>query len=935
MAAYDQIKKVKLKDPITLGDSAAILYPVTGINAIMAGTSGDNATIYITGSGSGTQIQPQYLSIINSSGYVGDQYLQFIDPVDGKIIDNYLKFIVPAASPTETPKISQDYLPSYVDDVRDVPVINAPDYADSSAYQLMIQVGSVGGVPTYTFYQWSGSQWVIGGGQPSTIYIAANDAGIGDGSIYRCKTGSTTQAIKISENPYAIDTTVTNGVGLVNNNTTISAQAALATNSTPGTVIINTASPTATNNVSLSVSNGTVSVAAAVASPQQAGIVFAVGTLADYETRRSAHGDSYLVPTAKWTLDMIDSGLAGISYATTTTPGIVQIDPNGHITVNTSGVIAVPNAGITTAGVVQIVDNIDTTATGNAGKAVTQAGIVSYVTSAVNDRQKTLTAGSGIGITNSNVISAKIGGEMLKFDSNGAIVGTPATSTTLGGVVVTNDSSFIENGSASLDGKPIAVNPQAVSNYVDGAFTDRTVSSYADMLVSSNSNKLGTVSAVMAYVDISIADIEPMHEGDAIDIVSGTINVLYDSNTLNLNTANKLTVKSATADMPGIVKPGDGLAVSAGGAMYAPKITAAAEFAVAGNSGKFATVAAISNYVEGAIQNLEPMHEGTAIDLDGGTINVLYDSSTLDIASGNKLTVQKVTAATEFDVASNSSKFATVAAISDYVDNSIADLTPVSGGTAIDVVSGTTVSVNLLYDTSVMSVTDNKVTVRPATNNSLGIVRVPTSSGLVLTDGVVTLDYARIGQLGGVKTATANTGISVSAGGQIQVEISQPLYFNGNAIAVSSATTDSGGIVKILDAGTDIGIDSKGGAVPVASAVKEYVASMIAGGTVTVTENTGIIVTSSSTGSSTQYTVGARILTPIISSGSAITVQTASASIDGSLGDNTLGAVYVRGATIRTDFTNVTEQASTVPTERAVRDAINAIPYITYEEMSN
>ena len=141
MAAYDQIKKVRLKDPETLGDSAAILYPITGINAIMAGTSGDNASIYITGSGSGTQIQPQYLAIINASGYVGDQYLKFIDQVDGKILDNYLKFIIPAVSPGETPKIDQSYLPSYVDDVVDVPVINAPAYADSTAYQLMIQVG--------------------------------------------------------------------------------------------------------------------------------------------------------------------------------------------------------------------------------------------------------------------------------------------------------------------------------------------------------------------------------------------------------------------------------------------------------------------------------------------------------------------------------------------------------------------------------------------------------------------------------------------------------------------------------------------------------------------------------------------------------------------------------------------------------------------------
>lgn len=735
MAAYEQIKKVKLKDPETLGDSAAILYPVTGINAIMAGTSGDNAGIYITGTGSGTQIQPQYLAIITASGYVGDQYLKFIDPVDGKILDNYLKFIVPAASPTETPKISQDYLPSYVDDVVDVPVVVAPDNADPTAYTLEIQVGSIGTVTTYTFYQWNGTQWVQGGGEPSTIYIAANDAGIGDGSIYRCKTGSTTQAIKISENPYAIDTSVTNGVGLVNNNTTISAQAALATNSTPGTVIINTASPTATNNVSLAVSSGTVSVSAAVASPQQAGIVFAVGTMADYETRRSASGDSYLVPTARWTLDMIDSGLAGISYATTSTPGIVQIDPSGNITVNTSGVIAVPNAGMNTAGVVKIVDTIDTTITGNASKAVTQGGIVGYVNSALTSYQRTLSPGSGIDINVSNVISAKIGGEMLDFDSTGNIVGKAATSTTLGGVVVTNDSSFIENGSASLDGKPVAAGPGGISSYV-----------------------------------------------------------------------------------------------------------------------------------------------------------------------------------------------------SNYVASAISDLAPIEGGTAIEVEPGSTVTVNLLYDTNVMSVTDNKITVSSATANSLGIAKFPTSSGLVVSNGAVTLQSAGVGQLGGVKTAATNTGISVSAGGQIQAVVAEPLYFSGNAIAVRQATTSSGGVVQILDTAADIDVASKGAAVPVASAIKGYVSSMIAGGTVTVVEGPGIAVDSSLSGSATVYTVGARYLTPLIVSGSALTVQIASAAADGTYGSATRGAVYIR-KDVRSTFTE--HIADTVPTDSAVRDAINAIPYITYEEMSN
>ena len=87
MAAYTTIKKVKLKDPETLGESAAILYPLTGINAITAGTSGDAATTYITsavvvssGGVSTTlyKIKPEHLGIIDSGGKVDNSYLSFI-----------------------------------------------------------------------------------------------------------------------------------------------------------------------------------------------------------------------------------------------------------------------------------------------------------------------------------------------------------------------------------------------------------------------------------------------------------------------------------------------------------------------------------------------------------------------------------------------------------------------------------------------------------------------------------------------------------------------------------------------------------------------------------------------------------------------------------------------------------------------------------------
>ena len=94
------------------------------------------------------------------------------------------------------------------------------------------------------------------------IYISDANGGQGDGSIYRCVSGSTTVAVKISENPYAVAQTKTNGVYLDTTNGTLTAKADKAATDAFGTVKINTAS---TNNVKLTVTDGVIAASAGLA----------------------------------------------------------------------------------------------------------------------------------------------------------------------------------------------------------------------------------------------------------------------------------------------------------------------------------------------------------------------------------------------------------------------------------------------------------------------------------------------------------------------------------------------------------------------------------------------------------------------------------------------------------------------------------------------
>ena len=360
--------KVLLHDPDSVTNPKS-LYPVTGLNAIYAGTSGTAATTSIT----------------NTSNQIKCEYLELVDPATGKVYTVYLPIeFVEGTGKIDNDsldifsgdgKIKADLLPGFVEDVVDVPVLTA---GYPSVGSLMIRATDGDNGPVYTFMQkTSGNTWVEGGGESGKIYVASDTSTTGIGSIFRCVSGSTTEAVCISNNPYAISETATNGVFLKLDNSTLTAQAVSATTTRLGTVQVDN---TATNNVKLTITNGVVAASAGTAGNDTVGVVFAAGNSAVANTLVSQYGGTYVVPTAQYMQDYVTSAITGVDYATSSTPGIVQIGSN--INVGDSGLISVSSATADSNGVVKIVDTIATTAAGNAGntaKAVTLGGITTYV----------------------------------------------------------------------------------------------------------------------------------------------------------------------------------------------------------------------------------------------------------------------------------------------------------------------------------------------------------------------------------------------------------------------------------------------------------------------------------------------------------------------------------------------------------------------------
>ena len=197
-------QKVRLKTPETASEQL-YLYPVTGLNAITAGTSLADSS-YATYIAENGKILAQYLDIMTDAPTtpvspapalkVDNNRLSFI--VNGSTINEaYLKFILDPN--TNYPRIDPKYLPGYVDDVVEVPVKTTDAYPASGS--LLISALTEPDVSTtYWFYTKNSSgSWDLGGGEAGKLYIGE---GANDGAIYRAAAGNTSSAIKISESPY-------------------------------------------------------------------------------------------------------------------------------------------------------------------------------------------------------------------------------------------------------------------------------------------------------------------------------------------------------------------------------------------------------------------------------------------------------------------------------------------------------------------------------------------------------------------------------------------------------------------------------------------------------------------------------------------------------------------------------------------------------------
>ena len=585
--------KVLLHDPDTVTNPKS-LYPVTGLNAIVAGVDSSSNAIYIATSDT-NKIKYQYLEIVGSNGVITSGYLPMSFTDGGKIANSSLDIFTTEGGNLV---IKSDLLPSFVDDVVSVPVITNISQATGD---LVILQTTSGGTTTYNFYKkGANNTYVAGGGEEGKIYISDVNGGQGDGSIYRCVSGSTTVAVKISENPYAVASTKTNGVYLDTTNGTLTAKADKAATDAFGTVKISTE---ATNNVKLTVSDGVIAASAGLANAAAAGMVVAVGTNAEASAMTSAFGDTYIVPNVAYMSSFVSSFVPTVDKASYEDFGVVKITNNGNIDC-TSGVLTVASAAASVNGVVKIVDTINTAAEGNSSKAVTQAGIVGYVTGQLANYQPTLSEGSGIDIDNSTVSVLTSGAVVI---SSGYVTARDANSTSAGVVLITGDSSFIANASATLDGHPIAVNPAAVKDYIDSLPT-------YSIPVAGNTTRGGFRTS-----------------GSATGLTMGTPSIDTVEDVLKVNvggpvyidTNNALNVSSASTTAGGIVQ----------------LVGTSAGIEDADNAGKAPTAPAVSAYVAGKIAGAVNTSAGYAATSDAttpalGGVRVVA-SGGIEVNSGN------------------------------------------------------------------------------------------------------------------------------------------------------------------------------------------------------------------------------------------------------------------------------------------------------------
>ena len=935
--------KVLLHDPDTVTNPKS-LYPVTGLNAIVAGVDSSLNATYIATSDT-NKIKYQYLEIVNSSGKVDNSYLSITFTSGGKINNDNLDIFTTetySSGGTSGTKqvIKSELLPSFVDDVVAVPVITNISQASGD---LVILESGTGSNLTYTFYaKGANNTYYAGGGEVGKIYTAADGSTAGQGSIFRCVSGSTTQAIRISDNPYAVATTKTNGVYLDTTDGTLTAKADVAAADAFGTVKINTS---AYNNVKLTVSNGIIAASAGTANAAAVGMVFAVGTQAEAATLTSAYGETYVVPNVGLMSSFVSQFVPTVDKASYDSFGVVKITNNGNLDC-TSGVLTVASAAASVNGVVKIVDSINTAAEGNSSKAVTQNGIVGYVTGQLANYQSSLNEGDGIDITN-NTISVVTSGAVVI--SSGAVSARNATSTDTGVVLITGDSSYIENGSATVDGKPVAVNPVAVKDYVAAQIT----SSGYNLQIASPTTRGGfRTSAGNTGLGMSTPS------GDTVaDVLK--INALAP---VVIDSSNNLTVQSATYSREGTVTmhaiataaaddasntaaraydvknyvdtaSGSAVttAVTSAGTITDTKITSAITSTVvpAINTASSSAVAEANAYTDDKIASATvDLVNGNGIGVSGATVWVekaaglkFDDNDKLAVSTGGAIYIDAnsavnvssasttaggivqivATSAGIDDLATNSGYVPTVGAVNSYVNGKIAAQAEVAAGYA---------------------------TTSSATTPALGGVRVVASGGIEVNSGNIFLHTADSSYIGGVKTAGENTAIAVS-GGVVTLQRANPLYIDtNNKLNISAATTASAGVVTVKNTSATVAAATGVAEIPNCTGLRDYVSGYVgSSATGKFAAGSGLVWNTTST------TLDAQTEAPLQITSDKITIQTAVGPTgSAALPSTALGAVYVRGTLrdIDTIDADETPAASVVPTESAVRVAMNALPYITY-----
>lgn len=904
--------KVLLHDPDTPEIvNPKSLYPITALTAITESVA--SGSPYIVSSGT-TKIKYQYLGIMDNQGKVVTTYLPITFTAGGAIDNTSLDIFTTEG---DRQVIKSELLPSFVDDVVSVPVITDINAATGD---LVIVATTVDNVTTYAFWKKSGNTYVQGGGETGKIYIDNTD-----GSMYRCVTGTTvagTVAAKISDNPYAVASTKTNGVYLDTTGGELKAKADFAATDGWGTVKINGA---ATNNVKLTVTaDGIIAASAGLANAATVGVVYAVTTEAQATALTDVYGETYVVPNVKYIENVLSGYIVPVGKASYEEFGTVKITSNGNLDC-TSGVLTLASAGESTNGVVKIVNTINTATTANDAKAVTQSGIVTYVSGQLGFYQKSLTEGDGIQITSNGgvtTIAARVTSPIAIYtsDGHGYISATSATATNMGVVVVTSDAAYISAGTNAIDGKPITVMPGAVSSYV----ADKIASSAYTLPIATDSVRGGfRTSSASTALGMTTAT------GDAtVDVlqVKTTGPVFID----NTNNANALNVSSASTTAGGIVQV----------------VTTSAAIEDTNSASAVPVASAVSAYVSARIAASAytlPVANANSI----GGIRTSASATALGLTAATDATTSEVLAVQTMgpvyiDTTSNalnvSSASTTAGGIVQIVTTS-AGIDNVDSASAVPVASA--ISAYVAAKMGIQSAAGYAATVS-ATEPALGGIRVVSSGGLCITTagtsaGNLYLDSATAGHIGGVKLATENTGINAATNAVISANTALPIHINAsNQIAVSAATTESAGVVLVkATSATVVAAESVASAVPNCAGLIDYVTSYTAATyQPSITDGAALYW---GTGANSN-TLNVSVVYPLNINADAVNIADAVAETGATLTSAAHGAVWARNtireaATIDAEAGN--QKLSTVPTEKAVRTLVDALPYITYTTVTD